>query len=182
MFDLAAAARSESLSWNRAWGWGSRRATGEGGQRPWSAAGAGRTRAAQGGCWLLAGVGEGFPVVLSEMATAAGNAPGPHRGGVNSGCAGGDYDGCRWGSVPVVLPGVATAARNAHYLCSCVPKDPHLGGAAEGCGPQVRELGLLGAGNQVFRPLLAHSRSSPTWRSQKGLALGVKAFTAPPLC
>ena len=86
------------------------------------------------------------------------------------------------GSVPVVLSGVATAARNAHFLRSCVPKDPHLVGAAEGCGPQVRELGLLGAGNQVFRPLLAHSRSSPTWRLQKGLALGVKAFTDPPLC
>ena len=38
------------------------------------------------------------------------------------------------------------------------------------------------AGNQVFRPLLAHSRSSPTWWLQKGLALGVKAFTDPPLC
>ena len=80
MFDLAAAARSESLSWNPAWGRGSPRATGEGGQRPWSAAGAGRTRAAQGGCRLLAGVGEGFPVVLSEMATAAGNAPGAQPG------------------------------------------------------------------------------------------------------
>ena len=80
MFDLAAAARSESLSWNRAWGRGSPRAAGEGGQRPWSAAGAGRTRAAQGGCRLLAGVGEGFPVVLSEMATAAGNAPGAQPG------------------------------------------------------------------------------------------------------
>ena len=45
-----------------------------------SAAGAGRTRAAQGGCRLLAGVGEGFPVVLSEMATAAGNPPGAEPG------------------------------------------------------------------------------------------------------
>ena len=27
--------------------------------------------------------------------------------------------------------------------------------AAEGCGPQVRELGLRGAGNHVVRPLLA---------------------------
>ena len=88
------------------------------------------------------------------------------------------------GSVPVVLSGVATAARNAHFLRSCVPKDPHLVGAAEGCGPQVTELGLLGAGNQVFRPLLTHSRSSPTWRLQKGLTLGVKAVPlAPvPLC
>ena len=80
MFDLAAAARSEILLCNRAWGRGSPGATGEGGQRPWSAAGAGRTRAAQGGCRLLAGVGEGFPVVLSEMATAAGNALGAHPG------------------------------------------------------------------------------------------------------
>ena len=56
MFDLAAAARSESLSWNRAWGRGSPGATGEGGQRPWSAAGAGRTRVVQGGCRLLAGL------------------------------------------------------------------------------------------------------------------------------
>ena len=86
------------------------------------------------------------------------------------------------GLVPVVFSGVDTAARNAQFLRSCVPKDPHLVGAVEGCGPQVRELGLLGAGNHVFRPLLAHSQSSPTWRLQKGLALGVKAFTAPPLC
>ena len=55
-----------AITWNRAWGRDSPRATGEGGQRPWSAAGAGRTRAAQGGCRLLAGVGEGFPVVLSS--------------------------------------------------------------------------------------------------------------------
>ena len=30
--------------------------------------------------------------------------------------------------------------------------------------------------------LSTHSWSSPTWRSQKSLAFGVKAFTAPPLC
>ena len=72
-----------------------------------------------------------------------------------------------------MLSGVATAAKNAHFLRSCVPKDPHLVGAAEGCRPQVRELGLLGTGNHVFRPLLAHSRSSPTWRLQKGLAFRV---------
>ena len=28
---------------------------------------------------------------------------------------------------------------------------------AEGCGPQVRELGLRGAGNHVVRPLLAQT-------------------------
>ena len=76
----------------------------------------GRGGAARGGGRLLAGVGEGFPVVLS---------------------------------------GVAVAAGNAHCVRSWVPKDRHPVGAAEGCGPQVRELGLRGAGNHVVRPLLA---------------------------
>ena len=76
------------------------------------------------------------------------------RGGANPECAGrGSAHGGDGEGFPVVLSGVATAAGNAHFLRSCVPKDPHLVGAAEGCGPQVRELGLLGAGNQVFRPL-----------------------------
>ena len=76
----------------------------------------GRGGAARGGGRLLAGVGEGFPVVLS---------------------------------------GVAVAAGNAHCVRSWVPKGRHPVGAAEGCGPQVRELGLRGAGNHVVRPLLA---------------------------
>ena len=46
---------------------------------------------------------------------------------------------------PVVLSGVAVAAGNAHCVRSWVPKDRHPVGAAEGCGPQVRELGLRGA-------------------------------------
>ena len=104
------------------------------------------------------------------------------RDWVNPGCAGRDSDGFRWGSVPIALSGVATAAGNAHFVRSWVPKDRHPVGAAEGCGPQVRERGLRGAGNHVFRSVLAQSQSSPTWRSQKGLVFGVKAFTAPPLC
>ena len=112
--------------------------------------------------WERAGSAAGAGLTLAE------------RGGVGSR---GDGEG-----FPVALSGVATAAGNAHFVRSWVPKDRHPVGAAEGCGPQVRELGLRGAGNQVFRRLLAHSRSSPTWRSQKGLAFGVKAFTAPPLC
>jgi len=56
---------------------------------------------------------------------------------------------------PVVLSGVAVAAGNAHCVRSWVPKGRHPVGAAEGCGPQVRELGLRGAGNHVVRPLLA---------------------------
>ena len=56
---------------------------------------------------------------------------------------------------PVVLSGVAVAAGNAHCVRSWVPKGRHPVGAAVGCGPQVRELGLRGAGNHVVRPLLA---------------------------
>ena len=44
---------------------------------------------------------------------------------------------------------------------SWVPKDRHPVGAAEGCGPRVRALGLRGAGNHVFRirlPPLAPGR------------------------
>ena len=79
--------------------------------------------------------------------------------------------------VPVVLSGVAIVAGKAHFVCSWVPLDRHPVGEAEGCGPQVRELGLHGAGNHVL-----HSRGSPTWQWQKGLAFGVKAFAASPLC
>ena len=121
--------------------------------------------------------------MLPGVATAAGNAQERGRGGANPGGAGrGRLTGGDGEGFPVALSGVATAAGNAHFVRSWVPKDRHPVGAAEGCRPQVRELGLRGAGNQVFRRLLAHSRSSPTWRSQKGLAFGVKAFTAPPLC
>ena len=45
------------------------------------------------------------------------------------------------------------AAGNAHFVGSWVPIDGHLVSGMEGCGPQVRELGLGGAGNHVFRPL-----------------------------
>ena len=57
------------------------------------------------------------------------------------------------------------------FQASCIPV------------PRVAEqtgLGLLAC--SLSHRLLAHSRSSPTWRSQKSLAFGVKAFTAPPLC
>ena len=57
-----------------------------------------------------------------------------------------------------------------------LPKDRHPLATAEGCRTQVRERGLPGAGNHVFRPVLAQSQSSPTWRSQKGLVFGVKAL------
>ena len=53
VLELAWEQRQADISWNRAWGRGSPGATGKGGQRPWSAAGAGRTRAAQGGNPIL---------------------------------------------------------------------------------------------------------------------------------
>ena len=84
---------------------GTRRKRGRGGENP---GGAGRgVGSGRGGGRLLAGVGEGFPVVLS---------------------------------------GVAIAAGHAHFVRSWVPKDRHPVGAADGCGPRVRALGLRGAG------------------------------------
>ena len=121
----------------------------------------------------------------------AGNPPGARQGWGETW-----RRGAGWGSVrsggrllagvgegfPDVLLGVAIAAGNAHFVNSWIPKDRHPLATVEGCGTQVRERGLCGAGNHVYRPVLAQSQSSPTWRSQKGLVFGVKAFTAPPLC
>ena len=148
----------------------------------------GRTLAARVGVPVGRGWGA-VSVVFSGVPTAAGKATGARQGRGEPGRRGAG-SGLGWGRLlagvgegfPVVLSGVAIAAGHAHFVRSWVPKDRHPVGAAEGCGPRVRALGLRGAGNHVFRPLLAHSRSSPTWRSQKGLAFGVKAFTAPPLC
>ena len=58
-FHRAAGARSQRLSWNRAWGRGSPGARGEGGPRTWSAPGAGRSRAARVGNRVVAGMGGG---------------------------------------------------------------------------------------------------------------------------
>ena len=46
---------------------------------------------------------------------------------------------------PPGKPPYATAAGNAHFVRSWVPKDRHPVGAVEGGGPQVRELGLRGS-------------------------------------
>lgn len=80
------------------------------------------------------------------------------------------------------LSGLAIAAGNARFVGSWVPVDWHPASRAQGCGPQVRELGLGGAGNHVFCPLCLQSRSRLKWRSQKSLAFGAKGFTALPLC
>ena len=50
--------------------------------------------------------------------------------------------------------GVAIAAGHAHFVRSWVPKDRHPVGAAEGCGPRVRALGL--------RPLGCHLLVCPS--------------------
>ena len=125
---------------------------GEGGRRAGSAPGAGRSRAARVGSRVVAGMGGG-PSCAPGIPTAAGKAPGAWQG------RGGAGRGALLAGVgegfPVVLSGVAVAAWNAHCVRSCVPKGRHPVGAAEGCGPQVRELGLRGAGNHVVRPLLA---------------------------
>ena len=83
------------------------------------------------------------------------------------------------------VSGVAIAAGNAHFVGSWVPIDRHPVSRMEGCGPQVKELGLRGKGwsrePRIPSSLLALSRSPLTWRSQKGLAIGVKALTTLPL-
>ena len=83
------------------------------------------------------------------------------------------------------VSGVSVAAGNAHFVDSWVPIYRHPVSGGEGCGPQVKELGLRGTGwmrePRIPPSLLAQSQSPLTWRSQKGLAIGVKAFTTLPL-
>ena len=64
---------------------------------------------------------------------------------------GGSLRAC-WGPTYVLSldpPPPPQAAGNAHFVRSWVPKDRHPVGAVEGCGPQVRELGLRGAGSSA---------------------------------
>lgn len=120
---------------------------------------------------LEGGVGAG----RTRAAAQEGGARGRVWGGTNVAAR-------RGRGFPVVLSGLATAAGSARFVGSWVPVDRHPASRAEGCGPQVRELGLGGAGNRVFCPLCLQSRSRLTWRSQKSLAFGAKGFTALPLC
>ena len=97
MFDVAAAARSESLSWNRAWGRGSPGATGGSGKRAGSAPGVGRSRAARVGVPVGRGWGA-VTVVLSGVPTAAGNALGVRQGRGEPGWRGAGFGSWRgWG-------------------------------------------------------------------------------------
>src|SRR5574339_647618 len=102
------------------------------------------------------GGGSEVPEALLEPGVGAGLTGSPGgRGGGGGGGGGGGLGGGGGEGFPVVLSGVAVAAGNAHCVRSWVPKGRHPVGAAEGCGPQVREQGLRGAGNHVVRPLLA---------------------------
>ena len=92
VFDLAAVARSESLSWNRAWGQGSPGAPGGSGQCAGSAPGAGRSQAARVGVPVGRGWGV-VTVVLSGVPTAAGNALGVRQGRGKPGLRGSRF---RW--------------------------------------------------------------------------------------
>ena len=75
---------------------------------------------------------------------------------------GGGAPGAHLGQgAPVVLSSVAIAAGNAHFMHSWVPRDRHPMNGTEGCGPQVRELGLGGAGNDISCPLCSHSLGAP---------------------
>src|SRR5574337_1155472 len=102
------------------------------------------------GTGSMAGAG---PILFPGLPTGGGRDRGRWQGG--GGRGGGGPGGGGGEGFPVVLSGVAVAAGSAHCVCSWVPKGRHPVGAAEGCGPQVRELGLRGAGNHVVRPLLA---------------------------
>ena len=61
-----------------------------------------------------------------------------------------------WEALAAVT-GLAVARMSAGFTEAFAAPDGlgGLAGAAAGCGPQVRELGLRGAGNHVVRPLLA---------------------------
>src|SRR5574340_1096739 len=116
----------------------------------------GRGGAARGGGRLLAGVGGGGGGLLFGGGGPPGGGGGPRgAGGGGGGGGGGPAPGGGGGGLPRCPLGGRVAAGNAHCVRSWVPKDRHPVGAAEGCGPQVRELGLRGAGNHVVRPLLA---------------------------
>ena len=70
-------------------------------------------------------------------------------------------------------------AGNAYLVGFWVAIDRHPVSGVEGCGPQVKELGLHGTGwsrDPCIPPsLLAQSQSPLTWQLQKGLTIGVKA-------
>lgn len=82
---------------------------------------------------------------------------------------------------PVVLSGLAIAAGTARFVGSWVPVDWHPASRAQGCGPQVRELGLGGAGNHVFCPLFAVSEPTEMAIAEKPRLWGRGFYRFTPL-
>ena len=128
---------------------------------------------------LAGGVGAGRTVRASGAgrAWAAGQGRGSRErvwGGVNMAAPRGQ------GS-PVVLSGLAIAAGTARFVGSWVPVDWHPASRAQGCGPQVRELGLGGAGNHVFCPLFAVSEPTEMAIAEKPRLWGRGFYRFTPL-
>ena len=102
------------------------------------------------------------------------------RPGVSQGCSRAAATVCGFSlgttARSVSSSGVAMAAGNAHCVRSWVPKGRH---------PRARWKGRTtgqGTGTAWSREPRSQPSVGTTWRSQKGLASGLKAFTAPPLC
>ena len=162
VFHLVAVARPAGLSWNGAWGRDALRAhVGRGSGTPGARRGRGKPR--------HLGRGEpGWRVWGMAHRERAG-------GGANLGVAwvGGGSQLCSRG-------------RRCSWECPfCVLLGPHRSASSE----RSRGVRTIGKGTGTrwsreprFLPsLLAQSWSPLTWRSWKGLAFGVKAFTALPL-
>src|SRR5574337_781181 len=173
-FHRAAGARSQRLSWNRAWGRGSPGARGEGGRRAGSAPGAGLSRAGRVGNRVVAG-GGGGPGGAPGIPTGAGKTPGAWqgRGGAGRGAAPGGGGGG--------LPRRPLGGRRGGWERPLRALLGPQGSASSGRGGGVRTTGQ-GTGTAWSREPRSPASVGTTWRSQKGLALGLKALTAPPLC
>ena len=136
--------------------------------------------------------GGSVPVVLPRVATAAGNAPGARQGrgepwrlGAGVWLCLGWAPGRGGGGIPSCALGGRHCGWERPFRTPLCPQGSTSSGCSGGLWTtgallQVRALGLCGAGNHVFRPLLALSRSSPTWRSQKGLAVGSRPLLLHP--
>src|SRR5574337_986726 len=206
-FHRAAGARSQRLSWNRAWGRGSPGARGEGGQRARGGAkpgGAGREpgRGGDGGrsqlcsgdphCgWegtgSMAGAGRRGAGVGSWRGggRARGGGGGPPGGGGGpggwGGGGGGGGGGAARGGGGGGLPRCPLGGRRGGWERPLRALLGPQGSASSGRGGGVRTTGQ-GTGTAWSREPRSPPSVGTTCRSQKGLAFGLKALTAPPLC
>src|SRR5574339_534850 len=144
-----------------------------------------------------------------EPVVKVGSAPGARPGRGEAGRRGSGIGSWRgWGAVPVVLRGspLRLGRHREHGRGGAarggggggLPRCP-LGGRRGGCERPLRALlgpqgsassgrggGVRTTGQGTGTAWSREPRSPPsvgtTWRSQKGLAFGLKALTAPPLC